>query len=79
RGRAMVEAMDCVAGFRCPSPQGAFCAAVDVRGALGGTSRGGVTPRTSAELAALILDEAEVAVVRGGAFGPSGCLRLCYA
>ncbi|HAY86699.1 MAG TPA: aspartate aminotransferase, partial [Micrococcus luteus] len=34
---------------------------------------------TSAELAAFILDEAEVAVVPGEAFGPSGYLRLSYA
>ena len=36
-------------------------------------------PSTSAELAALILDEVEVAVVPGEAFGPSGYLRLSYA
>lgn len=34
---------------------------------------------TSAELAALILDEVEVAVVPGEAFGRSGYLRLSYA
>jgi aspartate/methionine/tyrosine aminotransferase len=39
----------------------------------------GRRPRTSAELAELILAEAEVAVVPGEAFGPSGYLRLSYA
>lgn len=78
RRRAMVEAMNAVPGFDCPTPEGAFYAYVDVRGALGRTIRG-VTPATSAELAALILDEAEVAVVPGEAFGPSGYLRLSYA
>ena len=34
---------------------------------------------SSLELADLILDEAEVAVVPGEAFGPSGYLRLSYA
>ena len=34
---------------------------------------------TSAELAELILDEAEVAVVPGEAFGTPGYLRLSYA
>jgi aspartate/methionine/tyrosine aminotransferase len=38
-----------------------------------------VRPATSAELATLILDEVEVAVVPGEAFGPSGYLRLSYA
>jgi len=45
---------------------------------LGRTIRGRV-PTTSVELAELILDEAEVAVVPGEAFGPSGYLRLSYA
>jgi aspartate/methionine/tyrosine aminotransferase len=49
-----------------------------VHGLLGRTVRG-VTPTTSAELAALLLDQAEVAVVPGEAFGPSGYLRLSYA
>jgi aspartate aminotransferase len=39
----------------------------------------GVTPTTSLELADLILEKAEVAVVPGEAFGPSGYLRLSYA
>ena len=34
---------------------------------------------TSGELADLILDEVEVAVVPGEAFGPSGFVRLSYA
>ena len=34
---------------------------------------------TSAELAEFILDEAEVAVVPGEAFGSPGYLRLSYA
>ena len=49
-----------------------------VKGVLGRTIAGR-TPQTSVELAELILDEAEVAVVPGEAFGPSGYLRLSYA
>jgi aspartate aminotransferase len=78
RRQAMVKALNAVPGFACPTPEGAFYAYVDVRGALGKTYRG-VTPQTSAELAGFILDEAEVAVVPGEAFGPSGFLRLSYA
>ena len=37
------------------------------------------TPTTTLELADLILEQAEVAVVPGEAFGPSGYLRLSYA
>ncbi|WP_309081142.1 pyridoxal phosphate-dependent aminotransferase [Zhihengliuella sp.] len=78
RRKAMVTALNEIEGFYAPTPQGAFYAYVDVRGALG-REIGGVTPTTSAELAALILEQAEVAVVPGEAFGPSGFIRLSYA
>ena len=61
-----------------PIPKGAFYAYPAVHGVLGREIRG-VVPTTSAELAALILDAVEVAVVPGEAFGPSGFLRLSYA
>jgi aspartate/methionine/tyrosine aminotransferase len=74
----MVGMLNDIDGVQCPVPQGAFYVYPSVKGILGRTIRG-VTPQTSAELAALILDEAEVAVVPGEAFGPSGYLRLSYA
>ena len=49
------------------------------RAGLLGREWRGKTPTTSLELADLILDEVEVAVVPGEAFGPSGYLRLSYA
>ena len=61
-----------------PTPQGAFYVYPDVTGLLG-REWGGVTPTTSLELADLILEQAEVAVVPGEAFGPSGYLRFSYA
>ncbi|NVM97142.1 pyridoxal phosphate-dependent aminotransferase [Arthrobacter sp. SDTb3-6] len=78
RRKAMVSALNTIDGVECPTPHGAFYAYADVR-ALLGRDIGGVRPATSAELAALILDKAEVAVVPGEAFGPSGYLRLSYA
>ena len=78
RRRAMVQALNAIDGVQCPTPHGAFYAYADVRGLLG-REIGGIRPATSAELAALILDKAEVAVVPGEAFGPSGYLRLSYA
>ena len=65
-------------GVDCPTPQGAFYVYPSVKGVLGRTIAGR-TPTTSVELAELILEEAEVAVVPGEAFGPSGYLRLSYA
>ncbi|MBJ2120447.1 pyridoxal phosphate-dependent aminotransferase [Arthrobacter sp. MSA 4-2] len=78
RRRAMVAGLNAIDGVECPTPHGAFYAYADVRGLLG-RSLAGTTPRTSAELATLILEQVEVAVVPGEAFGPSGFLRLSYA
>jgi len=78
RRRTIVEMLTAIDGVVCPMPQGAFYVYPSVEGVLGRTIRG-VTPTTSAELAALLLDEVEVAVVPGEAFGPSGFLRLSYA
>jgi aspartate aminotransferase len=78
RRKLIVGLLNEIPGFICPMPQGAFYAYPSVKGVLGKTIRG-KTPRTSAELAALILEEVEVAVVPGEAFGPSGYLRFSYA
>ena len=78
RRRTIVAMLNEIDGVECPVPHGAFYAYPSVEGVLGRTIRGR-TLRTSAELAELILDEVEVAVVPGEAFGPSGYLRLSYA
>ncbi|GAA1342919.1 pyridoxal phosphate-dependent aminotransferase [Arthrobacter roseus] len=78
RRRAMVTGLNAIDGIECPTPHGAFYAYADVRQLLG-REIAGSTPRTSAELASLILEKAEVAVVPGEAFGPSGFIRLSYA
>jgi aspartate aminotransferase len=78
RRRTMVRMLNDIEGVDCPVPAGAFYVYPSVRGLLGKTIRGRICT-TSAELASLILDEAEVAVVPGEAFGPSGYLRLSYA
>jgi aspartate aminotransferase len=78
RRKAIVAGLSAIEGVTCPTPEGAFYAYPDVTGLLG-REWGGVTPTTSLELADLILDQAEVAVVPGEAFGPSGFLRLSYA
>ena len=74
----MVRLLNEIPGIECPEPTGAFYAYPSVKGVLG-REIGGRTPSTSAELAEIILDEAEVAVVPGEAFGAPGYLRLSYA
>jgi len=78
RRNTIVAELSKISGLVCPVPEGAFYVYPDVTGLLNRTW-GGVTPTTSLELADLILDKAEVAVVPGEAFGPSGYLRLSYA
>ncbi len=79
RRRTTITAiLDGIDGVDCPLPDGAFYVFPSVTGVLG-REIAGRTAGTSAELAALILDEAEVAVVPGEAFGAPGYLRLSYA
>jgi aspartate aminotransferase len=78
RRRLIVDELSRIPGVSVPTPQGAFYAYPDVTGLLG-REWAGRRVETSLELADLILDEAEVAVVPGEAFGPSGFLRLSYA
>ena len=78
RRKLIVKLLNEIPGVQCPTPAGAFYVYPSVKGVLGKEIRG-KRPNTSAELAALILDEVEVAVVPGEAFGPSGYLRFSYA
>jgi len=79
RRRQLITGMlDAIPGVTCPLPEGAFYVYPSVKGLIGTTLRGH-TVQSSAQLASLILDEAEVAVVPGEAFGTPGYLRLSYA
>ncbi|MCK1795416.1 pyridoxal phosphate-dependent aminotransferase [Streptomyces sp. XM4193] len=78
RRRTIVRMLNEIEGVDCPEPEGAFYVYPSVKGLLGKEIRGR-RPQTSVELAALILEEVEVAVVPGEAFGTQGYLRLSYA
>ncbi|MER6579415.1 pyridoxal phosphate-dependent aminotransferase [Nonomuraea sp. NPDC001023] len=78
RRQTMVRMLNEIPGVFCPEPKGAFYAYPSVKGLLGKELRGR-RPGSSAELAELILEEAEVAVVPGEAFGTPGYFRLSYA
>ncbi|MEU4326564.1 pyridoxal phosphate-dependent aminotransferase [Nonomuraea dietziae] len=78
RRKTMVRMLNEIPGVLCPEPQGAFYVYPSVKALLGKELRGR-RPQTSAELAELILEEAEVAVVPGEAFGTPGYFRLSYA
>lgn len=68
-----IPALNEIKGFKCPMPEGAFYAFVDVRGALGGGYE------SSADVAEALLKEAHIVVTDGESFGADGFLRLSYA
>jgi aspartate/methionine/tyrosine aminotransferase len=78
RRRLIVGMLSDIPGMICPEPDGAFYVYPQVKALLGRSLRGRIAS-TSAELAALILDEVEVAAVPGEAFGTPGYLRFSYA
>jgi aspartate aminotransferase len=78
RRKVMTAMLNEVPGVVCPMPEGAFYCYPSVRGVLG-RDIAGQRPQTSAQLAELLLDEADVAVVPGEAFGTNGYFRLSYA
>lgn len=78
RRQMMVRMLRAIPGMSCPEPQGAFYAYPSVAELIG-KDFGGVRPASSSELAALVLERAEVAVVPGEAFGTPGYFRLSYA
>ncbi len=79
RRRKLITGMlDAIPGVNCPLPEGAFYVYPSVKEIVGRTLRGQKIA-SSAQLAGLILDEVEVAVVPGEAFGTPGYLRLSYA
>jgi aspartate/methionine/tyrosine aminotransferase len=71
RRTVMVDGLNCLRGFRCRQPRGAFYAFPNIAG----------TGRTSQELADALLNEAGVACLSGSTFGAwgEGYLRFSYA
>ncbi len=78
RRQTMTSMLNEIPGVVCPLPEGAFYCYPSVKGVLG-KELAGQRPQTSAELAEVILDHADVAVVPGEAFGTPGYFRLSCA
>jgi aspartate/methionine/tyrosine aminotransferase len=78
RRQTIVKMLREIPGVDCPEPMGAFYVYPSVKGVLGKDIRGR-RPGSSAELCELVLEEVEVAVVPGEAFGTPGYVRMSYA
>ncbi|CAB5591831.1 pyridoxal phosphate-dependent aminotransferase [Pseudomonas sp. GD03817] len=75
----MVELLNQAPGMSCEVPGGAFYAFADCSGLIGKRSPGGSDLVDDEAVALALLEEANVAVVQGSAFGLPGYLRIAYA
>ena len=75
----MVRALNAVPGLRCDTPAGAFYAFASCEGLIGRRSPAGTLLGTDEDVALALLDEANVAVVQGSAFGLGPYIRIAYA
>ena len=80
RRRDLVVAMlNEAPGITCPTPQGAFYVYPSIAGCIGKTTPKGVKITNDETFATALLEEADVAVVFGAAFGLSPNFRVSYA
>lgn len=75
----MVALLNATPGLECANPAGAFYAFASCAGLIGRTSPGGRVLHTDEDVAHALLDEADVAVVHGSAFGLGPYIRIAYA
>ena len=78
RRRLAVSELSKIDGWLAPMPKGAFYVYSDVTGLLGKTWNGKLI-QSSLELCDFILEQAEVALVPGEAFGAPGYARFSFA
>lgn len=75
----MVELLNNTPGLTCAVPGGAFYAFASCEGLLGKSTPAGTPLRTDEDVALALIEEANVAVVHGSAFGLGPYIRIAYA
>ncbi len=78
RGRHMHERLTAIDGIACTEPTGAFYCFPDIS-VLFGRTFGSTTVQGSMDFAGAALEQAQVALVPGAAFGEDRCVRLSFA
>ena len=73
----MIPPLNALPGFHCLPPAGAFYAFPDVSACFRTDDSG--EPDGSTRFAERLLEEAQVAVVAGAAFGGDDCIRISFA
>ncbi len=79
RRNFVVSALNECAGLHCPMPEGAFYVFPDCSGVMGAKTASGKTIQSDEDFALYLLEEHNVAVVHGAAFGFSPAFRISYA
>ena len=80
RHRFVVDGLNKIPGFQCVDSGGAFYAFPDVRDAIARLhTQGTIKAATDIEFSEYLLNQADVAVVPGSAFGAEGYIRLSFA
>jgi len=75
----VVAALNRVPGIECHKPEGAFYAFASCEGLLGRRTRAGTVLETSDDVVLFLLDQANVAVLSGAAYGVEGYFRISFA
>jgi aspartate aminotransferase len=75
----VVAALNAIPGLDCRKPEGAFYTFADCAGVLGRTAPDGRLIDSDSSFAAYLLDQVDVAVVPGSAFGLAPFFRISYA
>ncbi len=75
----VVKMLNEIDGMTCPKPEGAFYVYPSISGLIGKTTPKGTKIDTDEDFAIALLEEADVAVVFGAAFGLSPNFRVSYA
>jgi len=79
RRNLVCDMLNAIDGITCPVPEGAFYVYPSISGLIGKTSPAGTIIENDEVFATALLEEANVAVVFGAAFGLSPNFRVSYA
>ncbi|MES2974135.1 MAG: pyridoxal phosphate-dependent aminotransferase [Pseudomonadota bacterium] len=74
-----LEAFNSIDGLSCRVPEGAFYLFPSCGGLVGRTTAAGLRIANDADVARFLMEEAQVAVVPGSAFGLEGYFRISFA
>lgn len=75
----VVDGLNAIEGLTCPRPEGAFYTFANCSGVLGRKTPSGELLETDADFCSYVLEDHDVAIVPGRAFGLSPYFRISYA